>query len=399
LIPSFLAMLLVMAVGCGEVTTDDAGSLAEVGSASSAPSTDELRERIIQISKQPDAIPRSNALSSLLATLGDTEIAEVRELIKDRYTFLRPVDVLLLLDFWARYEPELATRWAVARADTGYRGAAVTVAAGAWARKDPLAVEAKYGTGNEDVARALIAGWFDSGVPGLGAYVRQLGASREGQRSISLFLRSTIQRNGPEEAMEWARTAAGPKPERLAINRQLGSELAMVAPDQAVRWCEEVCDGPYGDSVRTAIVRRWAVSDPKAAMLWVQEATSVAPRTQKQGARAAFRVWVTEDRNTALEWVRSIPESEYQTAWMEPIFAMYTAVVSWKDPHEALRIAKWIPNDEERELAYVTIVRRWRDLDEDAAEAWLEKSPLSEEARAESRVYPAGYRGKQKDVD
>jgi hypothetical protein len=398
LLSGLLVLFLAMVVGCGESTKDDIGSPAGVDSAPGAPAIEGLREKILQISKQPDAILRSNALSSLLATLGANETAEIRELVKDPYTFLQPADVLLLLDFWARYEPELATRWAVARADTRYRGAAVGVAAGAWGRKDPLAVEARYGTENEDVARALIAGWFDSDVPGLGAYVRQLGASREGQRSISLFVRRTIQRDGPDKAMEWARNAAGPKPERLAINRQVGSELAMVDPEQAIRWCEEVCEGPYGDSVRTIIVRRWAVADPRAAMVWVQEATTIAPQAQKQAGRAAFRIWVTEDRDGALEWATSVPETDYQKPWMEPIIGMYTAVVSWKDPQQALRFAKWIKDDEERELAYITIARRWRDIDEEAAEAWLATSPLSEEARAQSRIYPAGYRGKKRDT-
>ena len=46
----------------------------------------------------------------------------------------------------------------------------------------------------------------------------------------------------------------------------------------------------------------------------------------------------------------------------------------------------WIENDPEREVVLIKVARVWRYLDEAAAEDWLLKSSLSEEAREKVRA-------------
>jgi hypothetical protein len=49
-------------------------------------------------------------------------------------------------------------------------------------------------------------------------------------------------------------------------------------------------------------------------------------------------------------------------------------------------------HEQMRERSFITAALRWRDRDEDAAEAWLAQSPLSEEAREQARTFPPGWK-------
>jgi hypothetical protein len=53
--------------------------------------------------------------------------------------------------------------------------------------------------------------------------------------------------------------------------------------------------------------------------------------------------------------------------------------------------AQRIQREREREVVLIRIARIWRASDEAAADAWLEQSPLSEEARA--KVHDPNWRG------
>jgi len=55
-------------------------------------------------------------------------------------------------------------------------------------------------------------------------------------------------------------------------------------------------------------------------------------------------------------------------------------------PARAIEWAEQIEGSEEREIVLVDIARTWRERDEAAAEAWLLRSPLSEEAREKART-------------
>jgi hypothetical protein len=54
-------------------------------------------------------------------------------------------------------------------------------------------------------------------------------------------------------------------------------------------------------------------------------------------------------------------------------------------PAEAAGWAERVEDEAARERLLVWIARRWRALDEPAAEAWLIQSPLSEAARERAR--------------
>ena len=59
---------------------------------------------------------------------------------------------------------------------------------------------------------------------------------------------------------------------------------------------------------------------------------------------------------------------------------------SFEDVEDALRWVQAVPDEAERQIVTVRLVRRWRKQDEAAAEAWLAESGLPEELRVAARA-------------
>ena len=67
--------------------------------------------------------------------------------------------------------------------------------------------------------------------------------------------------------------------------------------------------------------------------------------------------------------------------WFLPAVDRYAMNIGAERPLEALRWAEVIQDKALRENAIIQIARRWREVDESAADAWIEQSPLSAEVR------------------
>ena len=64
------------------------------------------------------------------------------------------------------------------------------------------------------------------------------------------------------------------------------------------------------------------------------------------------------------------------------------------NPTEAVCWTELNPNEKRRHSAYITILRRWLDADEDAAEAWMANSSLPEKILEKARQRPKGWKGR-----
>jgi hypothetical protein len=103
--------------------------------------------------------------------------------------------------------------------------------------------------------------------------------------------------------------------------------------------------------------------------------------------RSAFESWRKADEAELLAWVESMGLDGVEP-WFRATVGRYAMALSNSDPRAALQWAALMDDDEKRELAQITIVRRWRKMDEAEAESWLRQSPLSEEAREKARSDP-----------
>lgn len=352
-------------------------------------------EPLLDALRDPDAFARARRLATLLPTLGAETVPEVRRELENPAIDRGAVEIVLLVRFWAAHDPAGAARWALTRAPLGFREAAALPSVELWAKADPegalewmRGLRVRPGPNSEVIQIALVRGWFDSGRPGLEDYVRGLGPSFEQQLALGALSRKTIQRDGPNAAMRWAAALPDePRSFKLAAFRQLGSELAQADPTAAVAWCAARCDGPFGANLRQMIATRWAVQDAPATMEWIAAA---APGEERDRAvRAALRSWLRKDREEALAWVEA-KGLEGVEPWLRPALDLYAVPISWERPDEAVRWALLIEDDARRQSALVTIARRWRERDEASADAWLEQSPLSADARERARTPTRG---------
>jgi len=392
-----------VAAGCGDRETRDATRSAMEGPAGAAGGSHARAEPIATTPPEIvaalagfDPYTRTTRLVEVLQQLGPEDASGMEAALVDASLGLSAGEIELLTYFWAQHDPEAASRFATKRLPRGFQVPAMQIALETWARQDLAGAFEFVGViwlGNHpyrDVAQlALVRGWFESGEDGLDEYIEGLGPSLEQQRALYARFRRQIRRDGSEAAMEWARDV--PEDDvrfKRAVYRQLGSELAMSNPADGVRWCDEVCEGPYGKGVRALVTQRWADRDGLPAMLW---AGSAPPGLERNRAvTSALRGWWRRDRASLKAWVEGLPEAGVP-AWFEPAIEVYAATVATAAPTQAIDWALRIADDEARERSLVNVSRIWRREDEAAAEAWLVESPLSEDARDRVRN-PQNYR-------
>lgn len=352
----------------------------------------ESPDALSDVLREPDPFARASQLSALLPTLGPEAIPEAREALEGRAAELGGAEIPLLARFWATHDPAGASEWAFLRSPVDHRVAAILASIEVWAQVDPVAAKDEVqemlmlpSQNARAIQNALVRGWFASGLPGLEDYIRSLEVmSIARQRALRTFFRAAIRRDGPEPIARWAE--ALPDEDtffKKEAFRQLGSELADADPAAAVAWCEAHCEGPFGTSVRQLIAQRWALQDGPAAMQWVS--TAPPGRERDRAAQGAFRGWWRGDAGGFRSYMSALG-FEGVEPWFEPVLEAYAGALVIKTPEEAIQWAERITDDVVRERTFVNVARNWRQRDESAAEAWLEQSPLSEEARQRVRA-------------
>ncbi len=164
--------------------------------------------------------------------------------------------------------------------------------------------------------------------------------------------------------------------------RQVASALAKIDQAAAVAFCDAHCEGPYGVNVRQRIAKQWASRDGPAAMEWVSNAP--AGQERDWAVKSAMSGWWREDREGLHRWMAAMGPENVEP-WFQFALSWYASNIAWERPNEALRWAAAIEIDAARERTFVDVARRWRSQDESAADAWVEQSPLSAEARERAR--------------
>ena len=376
-------------VACSPTTRDTATT--EASDESSAEAFEESLAAVLSVEED---LARADQLIALLLAAGPRDRTVLEEAVQDRFRAIDPIDQLLLLKAWARQDPEMATSWARAAAPTIVSEAATSSAIREWALQAPEVAVQRLPVGEAGIGRAVVSGWFDSGKPGLSGFVLSQGSGKDGQLLISAYVRKLIAREGVGAARAWAESQQGNPRLLMAVYRHTGKEIASVDPDAAIAFCDTHCSEAYGDSVFTFVARRVGqIGEGRKAMAWIAKSETADPKERLQGARVAFREWMISDRAAAVAWAGAFLEENGYVEWFDAVPGLVVASLAWKQPLEALEWADWISDPQQQELALITIARRWRRVDPEAAENWLATSPLSEEARQKSRENPVPFSG------
>jgi hypothetical protein len=373
--------------GCDATPPPDPSALPSGGSLADA-----LRD--------PDPYARARSLGALLPTLGPEAVPEVQRALDEFRLDLGAVEFELLLRFWASQEPAEATAWTFKHASPLYRIAAARTVIEIWAAADPaaavVAVESATAEASEDVARvgqlALVQGWFRTDRPGLEKYIYGLGSGVKRQRSLFAYVLALAAAEGSDAAMRWGESIPEDDPRyKLEVYRQLMSALTWADMPAAGRFCDAHCDGPFGKALRNVLVRTRLRSGEYGGDV-VEWVARVPERGEEQRANkrhslwVAYATWAYRDRESALDWmVQKIAEAEEPEPWVRFLYAEYARQLAADSPEEAIQWAERVEDEADRELTLVRIARFWRTQDEEAAEAWLSQSSLSEQAREQAR--------------
>jgi hypothetical protein len=359
----------------------------------------ELEGDLRSVLLQTNRFARATALASRLATAGPDAVGPVSDLLHQEAIGLDVTEALLLASFWAQYEPEAAHRWAGREADIGIQQTARATVIEVWAESDPkAAAEAvvkmgpQLGLTDRAVADALVRGWFASGLPGLVDHLRASDPGIEQLRALSTLSREWIRRDGVDGLIGWLDSLPDDDAKfKNAAFHRAASEITRTDLKRALEWCKDTCDGPYGENIPARIANEWAALDGAAAMNWI---SSFPPGDSRDAAvRDAFATWRISRPAELMRWIDAMGPEKVEP-WFHPAVDRVAMWKSWDYPLEALAWAALLPDEARRELTFISILRRWREADEDAAEAWIEKSPLSEEARAKAREFPPKWQGR-----
>ena len=375
-----LALVLGTLAGCAPEATDPAVSRPG----------ESVRETWNRLLETEDSRERTANLAAFAASLEPEHAAVVEELATDFHRRHRAIDDLILVNAWARLDPlGAAERAMLAQATIAEAARADTIRE--WAEVDPIAATAGLAARESAVERALVIGWYESGQPGLEDYIFQQGVSRSGQNMLATYAAEIVADAGPDALVAWMdgireRTDL-PMILLVHVHRKGISALVRAGADRAIAYCDLHCDKPYADSARARLTDRLSLTGQgETAMRWLARSEDAEPDERGRAGRIALRGWMREAPEEALAWADASLEANEGAAWFVPLGRLALVVHTRRNPERALDWVPILPDEQEREDALVRIGRRWLELDAEAGEAWIESSPLDEDARTRART-------------
>ncbi|MAI78328.1 MAG: hypothetical protein CL917_05280, partial [Deltaproteobacteria bacterium] len=159
---------------------------------SQAPRDDSLTAAVAEAMSIEDPLPRAARLATALQGFNEEslgEVAEARSLVEDGIRGSQTIELALLVEWWALYDPDAAFTWLK---DSQRQGNPVilTSMVRSWATRAPIfasmAIEVISPKKHEatQVVRALVQGWNASGAPGLEEYL--IGIRSDVNRQVAL---------------------------------------------------------------------------------------------------------------------------------------------------------------------------------------------------------------------
>ncbi len=384
-LPSFLLLFALLPAGCGEDSPDSVA--VPEGIVSNDPAADLLEDIEIE-----DRFERMESMMATMRAIAPGKIEAIPTVLKDLGHKGREIERILLVSGWARVDPEAATKWAMAKEKQEFvRSAMFSEAAYAWALEDPESLRTDFKVGlystrgwNPTMLRAFIRGWYDSGEPELETFIRDLGrAGDDQQRAISELIDVKLEKEGPEAMIAWVTDLQGEKRYRSYAYSRLAADIAVVDPERAIAWCDEICDTDLGEDLPHWIASSWVRDAGAKAMDWII-ARPESPAT-RVGIRSSYRRFIKTSPEEAEAWLEKFPEEERAGPLLQgPIIMYVNRQSNLANDDVAIAWTKYIDNDWERERSLTTIAGRWLRRDEEAARAWLaEEEELAESAKAD----------------
>lgn len=350
----------------------------------------ELRAALLE----RDLLVRVERLSQVLQKLGGDAAEDVLETYETVWMDLGETELVLLADWWTRFDPHAAMEWAESDRRTAGTLVPYTVIR-AWAERDPGAALARAREGNladptmiYEYQAAAIDGWEESGRQDVFEYIKGMGPGEPRQRAIRGFARRFVLREGPERAFAWADALAeDDKLFKLNMMRRIATHAAKEDPVKTAAWAEKYQGTYYFRSLPQRVAIQWAKVDPLAAMAWIRSLDD--SRDRDHGMREGFRAWARRDYDAAVAWLESEPHERYK----DEAVALVARRLQIGEPERAIELAREIVAEDLRVGTLITIARSWGVQDKVAAEQWVHSdNGLTEDQKRKALTYGERWR-------
>jgi hypothetical protein len=330
----------------------------------------------------PDALARAREVARILGEAPPEALGDVRAAYDSAFLANGSIELVLLAEWWARFDPASALDWA-RDSRIGWNPAVLAAVMGAWARQDP---DAAVRAAREEIrdARLLTAGvtalvlaWEESGESGLQDYLER-GAGGD-PAVLEALARAKVLRQGPDAAIAWAESFPEPEPRAPPLRKnalvRVAGALVELDPQRAARFALETpWPGPR-TSLYLRVGTRWAERDGEAALRWLAGVPEGGDRDV--AVQETFRTWLGRERDAAARWLRAAEPG----AWLDPARAQYALSLANDSPLEAIAWAERVSDPKRRERTLVRIAASWQHRAPEEARAWLEQAGLSDDAR------------------
>jgi hypothetical protein len=377
--------------GCG---VQDSGTQRD-----DTPQYDSLTAAVADAMSLEDPLARAARLATALQGFDREALGEVLEawiLVADGIDGSQTVELALLINWWARYDPEGAFTWLHERRRQG-NPVLLTALVRSWATREPIAtrraIDALARRREQDltqVVRALVQGWNASGTPGVEAYLIALPSDTNRQVALTALAIDKVRRDGVEETIRWAEALSGDAAgdfKQLAF-RRVAAAIAGVDPIRAAAWAESQRDGKWGAGLARSVSQKWCEQDGRSAMEWLRGLPDPDSADVARAFEEGYRTWLSTDGEAARAWLR---EQELDAS-LDPVVAIHARSTAREDPEAAIPWAARIDDDVRRNETLEKIAQAWIHRDPDAARAWMEKGELSD--LAVQRVHASLERAK-----
>jgi hypothetical protein len=331
----------------------------------------DVREALLE----PDLLTRIAALARLFQDLEPEALGEVRQAYDSVVLDPGDIDLVLLAEWWAGFDPEAAFAWTRSdwRADDQ---AIVLMVLRSWGRRDPEAALTKaHGLSPPNLRLvgidSVLTGWDESGKPGLLEYVENHPLLWDRQRMAYTVARRKVLRDGAAEAFRWAEGLPESDARfKLYVFQRVAAAAAETDPRATAAFAERHAGGPWGSGLYPRVGSRWAERDPEAALRWLASLPEGSERND--GVRETYRTWLRRERERAQAW----PQAQPLAPWLDPALSLYAKSLTYEAPRDGVEWALKIADDELRWPTAVTIAREWLLADEAAARAWIDQAGL-----------------------
>jgi hypothetical protein len=349
--------------------------------------TDDARRAIAERIRAPASVENLEQLAHLLTQLGPEAIPEIPHAILHPGETLDGPRALVLLQFWIDRDPQGAAAWTQKYSPLAYRTIALDPAIERIAESDPKLAVPFVGRGaaaDRHLLKPFVRGWVRSGNPGVEDWIRNLGYGFKRQKALGAFARAKIEKDGTAAAIAWIE--ALPQTEDGFYDEaflRVTEELTYADPAVGVDWYEKHRDGPNSKGLLAAVVDAWVGVDGPAAMRWLSQQPAGAERDN--AVIDGVRWWGVADVEALKRWGRESGVDQI-APWFQPGLPIFARLYGNEEPSEGIRWGERIADPTTRSVTLVQIARQWHAADPAAAEAWIEKSPLSEEDRQSART-------------